>query len=338
MSKRALITGVTGQDGSFLAEYLIENGYDVWGVVRRLSDISPEDRVRNLADGKIRVLTGDLTDPTSMMNAVLESRPDEIYNLAAQSHVGKSSKIVKYTSDVNATGVASFLEVVRTFAPEAKFYQASTSEIFGSTPPPQNEESILHPRSPYGVAKLHAYWSVINMRESYGMFASNGILFNHESERRGRDFVTRKITIAVARIKLGKQEVLELGNLDSMRDWGYAKDYVRGMHLILQHEEPGEFVLATGIAHSVREFVTYAFAHVGIDIESNGKNGLDEVLFRKDTGKPVVVINKDFYRPAEVDYLRGDATKARDLLGWAPSVNLDELVRIMVENDLNNER
>jgi len=335
--KRALVTGITGQDGSFLAEHLIGLGYEVWGLVRRSSDTRSCDRIRELTDGKVKLRYGDMCDSASLHRIVGECKPHEIYNLAAQSHVRISSDIPEYTSTVNGTGVISLLEAVRNLAPEARFYQASTSELFGSSPPPQNEETVMHPRSPYGVAKLHGYWSVINMRESYGMFASNGILFNHESERRGENFVTRKITRAVARIKLGKQSSLELGNMDALRDWGHAKDYVAGMHLILQHDRPDDFVLATGIARSVREFVETAFAHVGIDIESNGKFTIDEVYHRVDTGDPIITINEAFYRPAEVDYLCGDASKAKELLGWSPQVTFEQLVEKMVVSDLNLE-
>ncbi len=336
--KKALITGITGQDGSFLAEHLIELGYEVWGLVRRASSSASIDRIKELTNGKAKLRYGDMTDHASLYRVVSECIPDEVYNLAAQSHVRVSSDIPEYTSAVNGTGVQSLLECVRTIAPHAKFYQASTSELFGSTPPPQNEETIMHPRSPYGVAKLHGYWSVINMRESYGMFASNGILFNHESERRGVNFVTRKITRAVARIALGKQNYLELGNLDARRDWGHAKDYVRAMHLMLQVDEPGDFVIATGEANSVRLFVEKAFSHVGIEIESNGKAGVDEVYYRKGTDSPVIKINKEFYRPAEVDYLLGDPWKAKEILGWEPQVSFDELVDIMMSSDLEGER
>ena len=236
--KKALITGITGQDGSFLAEYLLSLGYEVWGMIRPVSGSNPEDRLIPSLAGKVQIRPGDMTDTNTMYAIMSECRPDEIYNLAAQSHVGLSSKLGKSTADINATGVYCFLEAMRNVVPDAKFYQASTSELFGKTRPPQNENSIMHPRSPYGVAKYYAYWSVINMRESYDLFACNGILFNHESERRGEHFVTRKITKAVARIHLGKQDVLELGNLDAIRDWGYAGDYVKVMHMMLQLDSP----------------------------------------------------------------------------------------------------
>jgi GDPmannose 4,6-dehydratase len=339
--KRALVTGVTGQDGSFLVEHLIDMGYEVWGLVRKNVSIqSTIDLLKDRTSGKLNICIGDMTSPSSLIRAVEESRPDEIYNLAAQSHVGLSFKpeMTEYTGEVNAIGVMSLLEAARSKSPEARFYQASTSELFGLTPPPQNENSVMHPRSPYGFAKLYAYWAVVNMRESVGMFSSNGILFNHESERRGETFVTRKITKAISRISLGLQSHLELGNLDAKRDWGYAKDYIKAMHLILQADEPDDFVISTGEAHSVRDFLERAFHYVGIEIESNGESGVDEVYFRKDTGDPVVKINKDFYRKAEVDYLLGDSSKARKVLGWKPEVSFDGLVDIMMSHDLDMER
>jgi len=288
-----------------------------------------------LSKGRCELRYGDLTDAGSIARVIAESRPHEVYNLAAQSHVRVSFDMPEYTSDVNATGVVNMLEALRSVRPEAKFYQASTSEMFGLTPPPQNEESLLHPRSPYGVAKVHGYWAVRNCRESYGTFASNGILFNHESERRGENFVTRKITKAVARIKLGNMnEEFLLGNLDAKRDWGYAKDYVKVMHLMLQHDEPDDFVVSTGVAHTVREFLEAAFRSVDIPVMSDGDTGVDEKYIRQDTGEVVLKIDERFYRPAEVDYLCGDSSKAKTILGWEPETSFEQLVEIMVKHDL----
>jgi len=339
--KKALVTGVTGQDGSFLVEHLIDLGYEVWGMVRKnVSVQATVDLLKERTSGKINIRMGDMTSPSSLFTIIDECRPDEIYNLAAQSHVGLSfePQMTEYTGEVNGIGVMSLLEAMRAYVPGSRLYQASTSELFGLTPPPQNEHSTMHPRSPYGVSKLYAYWAVVNMRESAGMFASNGILFNHESERRGETFVTRKITKAIAKISLGTQDCLELGNLDAKRDWGYAKDYIKAMHLILQADRPDDFVISTGEAHSVRDFLERAFEYVGIEIESNGMDGVDEVYFRKDTGTPVVKINKSFYRKAEVDYLLGDSSKAKEVLGWKPEVSFDGLVDIMMSHDLEAER
>jgi len=338
MGKAALITGITGQDGSYLAEYLLSIGYDVWGMIRRQSSSEPIDRIERLTGGKANLRYGDMTDSASINRILSESKPDEIYNLAAQSHVGISFKTPEYTSKVNGTGVLNILQSAQEICPDTKVYQASTSELFGSTLPPQNELTMMHPRSPYGVAKLHGYWSVINYRESYGMFASNGILFNHESPRRGENFVTRKITRAVARIYLGKQSCLSLGNLDAKRDWGFAKDYVEGMHAILQHSEPDDFVLATGQVTTVRDFVERAFAAVGYEIESNGLPGTEEKYFFKGTSTCVVQVDPLFYRPAEVEYLLGDPSKAKELLGWEAKTSLPELVAMMVDADLEIER
>jgi len=337
MRKTALITGITGQDGSFLSEYLLELGYDVWGVIRRHAQPTAQQFIEKITDGKAHLRYGNMTDPGSLIRILKECEPDEIYNLAAQSHVGVSFGNAEETNEVNSMGVVNLLEAMRDIVPGARFYQASTSEIFGSTAPPQDENSKLHPRSPYGVAKLSAYWSIINARESYRSFACNGILFNHESERRGENFVTRKITKCVARIALGSEETLMLGNLDARRDWGYAKDYVKAMHLILQQPVPDDYVIATGEARTVREFLHMAFGHVGIEIASNGESGLKETYFRKDTGQLVVGIDARFYRPAEVDYLCGNPAKAAKVLGWKPETALDELVKIMVDHDLRIE-
>jgi len=337
MNKRALITGITGQDGSYLAEYLLKLGYDVWGVIRRSSNARGLQFIETITDGKAHLRYGDMTDPASLTRILKECTPDEVYNLAAQSHVKISFDIPEYTSDVNATGTLKLLEAVRDIVPAARFYQASTSELFGSSPPPQDENSPMHPRSPYGVAKLSAYWSVINMRESYRLFACNGILFNHESERRGENFVTRKVTKAAVRIKLGKQDCLMLGNLDSERDWGYADDYIKAMHLMLQAPIPADYVIATGETHSIRDLVRLAFEAAGLSVRSNGESGLRETYVRGDTGAVVVSIDPRFYRPAEVDKLCGNAAKAHRELGWRPAVDFAHLVKLMVAYDLKEE-
>jgi GDPmannose 4,6-dehydratase len=338
VSKRALIAGITGQDGGYLSELLLSLGYEVWGVIRRSSNARGLQFIDRITNHRAILRYGDMTDPPSLSRILRECGPDEIYNLAAQSHVRISYDIPEYTSEVNAVGVVNMLEAVRDIVPKARFYQASTSEMFGSTPPPQDEQTKMHPRSPYGVSKLAAYWSAINMRESYGIFVSNGILFNHESERRGENFVTRKVTKAVARISLGMQESLVLGNLDSRRDWGYAADYVKAMHLILQAESPGEYVIATGETHSIRELLTIAFAEVGLEIQSNGKTGAEERYARTDDGREVVLIDSRFYRPAEVDLLCGNASKARRELGWSPTVSFHEMIKRMVAHDLEEAK
>ena len=334
-NKTALITGISGMDGSYLAELLLEKGYEVWGLIRRNSATENTMRIQHIID-KINVRYGDMTDKASLYKIVSECKPDEIYNLAAMSHVGLSFKMPEYTFDVDAKGVLNILEVMKDVVPKSRFYQASTSELFGITKAPQNELSPFHPRSPYGVAKLAAYWSVVNYRESYGMFCSNGILFNHEGERRGDNFVTKKITKSVARIKLGKQSHVELGNLDAERDWGYAKCYVKAMWLMLQHDKADDFIVATGKSYKVRDFLKFSFDAVGIDIKTNGKKGIDEEWYNADTDELVVKINPEFYRPAEVFNLRGDYSKAKKELGWEPKVGLDELVSRMVNYDLEN--
>jgi len=278
-----------------------------------------------------------MTDPASLTRIVQECNPHEIYNLAAQSHVKVSWDERKNTCDINCTGVLNILDAMNAVCPEARFYQASTSEMFGISPPPQNENSEFHPRSPYGVAKVGGYWLVRNFRESYSNFASNGILFNHESERRGESFVTRKVTKAVARIKLGLDKEFELGNLDSKRDWGYAGDYVEAMHLILQHDEPDDFVIATGQAHTIRHMLELAFRVVDIPVISDGDTGFDEKYIREDTGEVVLRINERFYRPAEVDYLCGDASKAERILGWKPKMSFEKLIERMIKHDLEAE-
>ncbi|MGG3006517.1 GDP-mannose 4,6-dehydratase [Geobacillus stearothermophilus] len=347
--KRALITGVTGQDGSFLAEFLLEKGYEVHGIIRRSSSYNQErledilsqeevDAIKNIINNKnFHLHYGDLTDTSNIIRLIGEIRPDEIYNLAAQSHVRVSFDMPEYTADVDALGTLRILEAVRILGltEKTRIYQASTSELYGKVQEvPQKETTPFYPRSPYGVAKLYAYWITKNYRESYGMFAVNGILFNHESERRGETFVTRKITLAAARIAQGKQEKLYLGNLNALRDWGYAKDYVECMWLMLQHDTPEDFVIATGEMHSVREFATLAFKYAGIEIEWQGE-GLNEKGIDKATGRVLIEVDPKYFRPAEVDQLLGDPTKAKTLLGWNPTKTpFEELVRIMVEADM----
>lgn len=332
MSKIALITGITGQDGSYLAELLLEKGYKVYGIMRRKSSVD-YGNIEHLKD-KVKLIYADMTDIVSLINAVKISQPDEVYNLAAQSFVGTSWEQPTATADIDATGVLNLLEAIRIAKPDARFYQASTSEMFGLVQEiPQKETTPFYPRSPYGVAKLYGHWITKNYRESYNMYACSGILFNHESERRGLEFVTRKITDAVARIRLGAQECLELGNLDAKRDWGHSKDYVKAMWLMLQQENPDDYVIATGETHKVREFVELSFKHVGIDITWSGE-GVDEIGRDKITGKIVVKINPKFYRPAEVELLLGDPSKAKKNLEWELEVSFSELVKRMVESDL----
>lgn len=337
MTKTALITGVTGQDGSFLAEFLLEKGYDVHGIIRR-SSVDYRERIAHL-EGKanFHLHYADLGDSMSVMQVVRKVRPDEIYNLAAQSHVQVSFDSPEFTADVDAVGVLRVLEAVRMCGLEksCRIYQASTSELYGKVEEvPQNENTPFHPYSPYAVAKLYGFWIVKEYREAYNMFCCSGILFNHESERRGETFVTRKITLAAARIAQGKQDKLYLGNLSSLRDWGYARDYVECMWLILQNEKPEDFVIATGEQHSVREFATLAFRYVGIDIRWEGE-GLDEKGIDAATGRVLVEVSPDFYRPTDVVNLWGDPTKARALLGWNPSkTSFEKLVKIMVDADM----
>ena len=337
MKKVALITGITGQDGSYLAELLLEKGYDVHGIVRR-SSFSNTERIDHLLNKNlITIHDGDLSDSSCLIRIIADLQPDEIYNLAAQSHVGTSFDVPEYTGDVDAIGVLRLLEAIHLLHLEkkTKFYQASTSELYGKVvTAPQNEETPFWPYSPYGIAKQYGFWMVREYREAYGVFAVNGILFNHESPRRGENFVTRKITLAAARIKEGLQDHLELGNLDSLRDWGYAKDYVECMWLIMQHKTPDDFVIATGVQHSVREFTTLAFHYVGIELEWKGK-GLDEKGYDKKTGKMVVCVNPKFYRPTDVVNLWGDPTKAKSELGWNPQkTSYEELCKLMTEADL----
>lgn len=335
--KRALITGVTGQDGSYLAELLLEKGYEVYGMIRR-SSVDYRERIAHLeGTPHFHLKFGDLGDSISLVKLIGEIKPDEIYNLAAQSHVQVSFDVPEYTADVVATGVLRVLEAVRVCGLEktCRIYQASTSELYGKVEEvPQRETTPFHPYSPYAVAKQYGYWIVKEYREAYNMFCCSGILFNHESERRGETFVTRKITLAAARIAQGKQDKLYLGNLDSLRDWGYAKDYVECMWLILQNDKPEDFVIATGVQHSVREFATLAFHHAGIEIEWQGE-GMDEKGVDKVTGKIVVEVSPDFYRPTDVVNLWGDPTKAKTELGWNPTkTSFEKLVEIMTKNDM----
>lgn len=346
MSKVALITGITGQDGSFLAEFLLEKGYEVHGIIRRSSSFNTgriehlyiDELIKDMhLKRKVQLHYGDLTDSTNLIRLIREIQPDEIYNLAAMSHVKVSFEVPEYTADADGIGTLRLLEAVRFLGLEkkTKIYQASTSELFGLVQEvPQKETTPFYPRSPYGVAKLYGFWITKNYRESYGMFAVNGILFNHESEKRGETFVTRKITLAAARIAQGKQEKLYLGNLDSLRDWGYAKDYVECMWMILQHDTPEDFVIATGEMHTVREFASLVFAECGIELRWEGK-GVEEKGIDVATGKVVVEVDLKYFRPAEVDQLLGDPTKAKTLLGWNPTkTSFKELVKIMAKSDM----
>ena len=336
--KKALITGITGQDGSYLAELLIEKGYDVHGTIRR-SSVDFRERIAHLeGHPQFHLHYADLTDSMSVIKVLGAVRPDEVYNLAAQSHVQVSFDSPEYTANVDATGVLRLLEGIRQcgLADTCRFYQASTSELYGKVEQvPQNEDTPFHPYSPYAVAKLYGFWIVKEYREAYGMYACSGILFNHESERRGETFVTRKISLAAARIAQGKQEKLYLGNLDSLRDWGYAKDYVECMWLILQQPEPEDFVIATGEQHSVREFCLYAFRRAGIELEFIGE-GIDEKGIDKATGKTVIEVSPDFYRPTDVVNLWGDPSKAKRKLGWDPArkTSFKQLVNLMVDADM----
>ncbi len=346
MSKIALVTGITGQDGSFLAELLLEKGYEVHGVIRRASSFNTE-RIEHLyidelvkdmkLPRKINLHYGDMTDSSNLIRLIQKIQPTEIYNLAAQSHVKVSFDMPEYTADTDGMGTLRVLEAVRLLGMEKKtrIYQASTSELYGKVQEvPQKETTPFYPRSPYGVAKLYGFWITKNYRESYNMFAVNGILFNHESERRGETFVTRKITLAAARIAKGKQEKLYLGNMDSQRDWGYAKDYVECMWLMLQHDKPEDFVIATGKMYTVRKFTTYAFREAGIELEWQG-TGAEEKGVCKETGKVIVEVDPKYFRPAEVEQLLGDPTKARTVLGWNPTkTSFEELVKIMMKSDM----
>jgi GDPmannose 4,6-dehydratase len=336
--KKALITGVTGQDGSYLAELLLAKGYEVHGIVRRASTFNRQriDHLRNQQEGQKRLTLhyGDLGDSESLNRVVAATRPDEVYNLAAQSHVAISFSMPTYTGEVTGLGMVRLLEAVRQNVPEARVYQASTSELFGKVAEsPQNERTPFHPRSPYAAAKLYSFWATVNYREAYGMFATNGILFNHESPRRGENFVTRKVTRAVAEIAAGKRQLVTLGNLNARRDWGYAGDYVEAMWLMLQSQEPRDYVIGTGRTHSVRDLVEIAFAEVGVELAWQGQ-GKDEVGRDQSTGEVRVKVDPNYFRPAEVDLLLADSTRARDELGWEPKVTFEELVKMMVKADL----
>ncbi|NMA72570.1 MAG: GDP-mannose 4,6-dehydratase [Bacteroidales bacterium] len=344
--KKALISGITGQDGSFLAEFLLEKGYEVHGILRRSSSFNTgriehlyfDEWIRDMKKERLVELHyGDMTDSSSLIRIIQQIQPDEIYNLAAQSHVKVSFEVPEYTADTDALGTLRMLEAVRILGLEKKvrIYQASTSELYGKVQEiPQSETTPFYPRSPYAVAKQYAFWITKNYRESYNMYAVNGILFNHESERRGETFVTRKITLAAARIALGLQDKLYLGNLNAKRDWGYAKDFVECMWLMLQQDDPEDYVIATGEMHSVREFCTLAFNEAGIDIEWRG-TGLEEKGVEKSTGRVLIEVSPRYFRPAEVDQLQGDPTKARTKLGWNPrQTSFEDLVRIMVQYDL----
>ena len=346
MTKVALITGITGQDGSYLAEFLIEKGYEVHGLLRRSSSFNTariehlylDEWVRDMHQKRlVNLHYADMTDSSSLIRVIQATKPDEIYNLAAQSHVKVSFDVPEYTAETDAVGTLRLLEAVRILGKEkkTKIYQASTSELYGLVQEvPQKETTPFYPRSPYGVAKLYGFWITKNYRESYGMFAVNGILFNHESERRGETFVTRKITIAVARIAQNMQDKLYLGNLDALRDWGYAKDYVECMWLMLQHDTPEDFVIATGEMHSVREFCTHAFAEAGIQLRWDGE-GINEKGIDVSSGKVLVEVDPKYFRPAEVEQLMGDPTKAKTLLGWNPRrTSFEELVKLMVKHDM----
>jgi GDPmannose 4,6-dehydratase len=345
-SKTALITGVTGQDGAYLAELLLEKGYQVHGLKRRSSSFNT-GRIDHLCidpyiNTQFHLHHSDMSDSSSLIRLMAEIRPDEIYNLAAQSHVAVSFEMPEYTANSDGLGALRLLEAIRLLKLEDKtrFYQASTSELYGSTPPPQSETTPFYPRSPYAAAKLYAYWITVNYREAYNIHASNGILFNHESPIRGETFVTRKITRAVAAIKLGLQDMLHIGNLDAKRDWGHAADYVEGMWLMLQQDTPDDYVLATHEAHTVREFCERAFGELGLEIVWEG-SGLDEVGKDKKTGRTLIVIDPRYFRPTEVDYLLGDPTKAREKLGWVAKRTFDDLVQEMVQADyelLKDER
>lgn len=338
--KKALITGITGQDGSYLTELLLDKGYEVHGIIRRHSTINTK-RIDHLFENKeignkrLFLHYGDLTDSSNLNRIIEKVQPDEIYNLAAQSHVQVSFEVPEYTAEADAVGTLRLLDAIKETGVNCKFYQASTSELFGGLPEtaPQSEKTPFYPKSPYGVAKLYSYWITVNYRESYNLFACNGILFNHESPRRGETFVTRKITRAVASIIAGKQEKLSLGNMDAKRDWGFAGDYVEAMWRILQQDKPQDFVIATNETHTVREFVELSFKEVGVEIEWKG-TGVDEKGYDKKTGKVLVDVNPKYFRPAEVDLLWGDSSKAEKVLGWKRNVDFPGLVHMMMESDL----
>ena len=353
MTKKALITGITGQDGSYLAEFLLNKGYEVHGLIRRSSTFNT-DRIDHIytdphdTKSKLFLYYGDLNDSGQLSNLIYNLKPDEIYHLGAQSHVRVSFDMPEFTGDVTGIGTTRMLEAIRRSGIKTRFYQASSSEMFGDAPPPQNEETPFRPRSPYGAAKAYAYWMVRNCREGYGMFAVNGILFNHESPRRGETFVTRKITRAIARIKYGLENKLYLGNLEAKRDWGYAGDYVEAMWLMLQQQEPDDYVIATGETHSVKEFVNLAFSHSGIELEWKGKGVAQKGIIKSlasnlkpptsnlRVGDVLVEMDKRYFRPLEVEFLQGDASKAKKKLEWEPKVRFKQLVKMMVDADIKN--
>jgi len=336
--RKAFITGVTGQDGSYLAELLLEKGYEVHAILRRASTFTSKRIDHFFEHDRFFTYYGDLTDSSCLHTLLTKIQPDEVYNLGAQSHVAVSFEVPEYTAEVTAVGTIRLLDAIKDLGQSPRYYQASTSELFGGLPDtaPQSENTPFYPKSPYGAAKLYSYWVTVNYRESYGIHASNGILFNHESPRRGETFVTKKITQAVARIKQGRQELLKLGNLDAKRDWGYAKDYVECMWLMLQQDKPDDYVIATGKTYSVRDFVTLSFAEIGIDIKWEGV-GIDEIGVDKKSSKVLVKVDPRYFRPSEVELLWGDPGKARNKLGWEPKTSLEELVKIMVRYDLKHD-
>ena len=337
MNKKALITGITGQDGSYLAEFLLKKGYEVHGIIRRSSVFTTHRIDKIMINPMLFLHHGDLADSSNLGRLIRDINPDEIYNLAAQSHVAVSFEVPEYTADVDGIGTIRLLDAIKAFNPKIKFYQASTSELYGKVREiPQNEDTPFYPRSPYAVAKLYAFWITKNYREAYNLYAVNGILFNHESPRRGETFVTKKITKAVANIKKGKQEKVSLGNLNSKRDWGYAKEYVEMMWLMLQQPEPEDYVAATNKTNTIRYFVELAFKEIDVEIEWKGKDA-EEKGYDKATGKLRVDINPKYFRPTEVELLIGDASKAKEKLGWEAKITLEELVRKMVKYDLNND-
>lgn len=332
--KKALITGITGQDGSFLTEILLEKGYEVHGIIRRASNFNT-DRIEHLmGHSQLHLHHGDLADSANLNKLLATIQPDEIYNLGAQSHVAVSFEVPEYTAQVDAVGTLRLLDAIINHCPKARFYQASTSELYGLVQEiPQKETTPFYPRSPYGVAKLYAFWITKNFRESYGLFACNGILFNHESERRGKTFVTRKVTVGLSEIHHGLRSTLKMGNLDSLRDWGYAKEYCEMMWRMLQHDTPEDFVVATGKMYTVRDFITRAAKHIDIDLVWEGE-GVEEKGICSKSRRVIVEIDPRYFRPAEVELLVGDATKAKELLGWEAKTDIDELITIMMKNDL----
>jgi GDPmannose 4,6-dehydratase len=336
--KKAFVTGVSGQDGSYLAEFLLEKNYEVHAILRRSSVFTSQRVDHIMAHPRFKTYHGDLTDSSNLHTLLSRIQPDEVYNLGAQSHVAVSFDVPEYTAEVDAVGTIRLLDAIKDLGQKPRFYQASTSELFGGLPEtaPQSEKTPFYPKSPYGAAKLYGYWVTVNYREAYGMFACNGILFNHESPRRGETFVTKKITKAVAHIAQGKQEILALGNLDAKRDWGYAKDYVECMWLMLQQNQPDDYVIASGETYTVRQFVEMAFAEIGVTLRWEGK-GVDEIGMDAATGKTRVIVDPKYFRPAEVDLLWGNPAKAQEKLGWKCKTSIKELVRIMVQYDLKHD-